>query len=451
MMKAASSIGKVLLVLSVGGLGVASCGGAWAAENAALPPPSRPVLSALDVAFKLDTRLTRSLYMGDRWVSPPTHAVTRRGESATVEARVEGVDTSGRRLAISPRWLPEDPSMVTVTPAEASQVRITVRGAGESRLHLTASGVSRNLFIKAVRKDDAIQVAISQVAPEDEERARLLGGRTQRASYAIGIDFGRGLTRRSVNLDVDLFSQALREALSMGGTPPTMERKADPLSGDQTTRDSLVAGAELGGKLRTASAEVDAGLVVRGVADALRGGQALLTESELQAGLAGLQMDSREKRAEARMRIAAQNKKDGEAFLAENKTKDGVVALASGLQYRILRDGDGRKPAPDDVVACHFRGTLVDGTEFDSTHGEPLTIPVNRAIRGWREALPLMPVGAKWQLFVPSRLAYGVRGAAGKVGPNATLVFEVELLAIQETKLPTVEPGLQQARAAAAP
>jgi FKBP-type peptidyl-prolyl cis-trans isomerase len=127
------------------------------------------------------------------------------------------------------------------------------------------------------------------------------------------------------------------------------------------------------------------------------------------------------------------NKKAGEDFLAQNKTKEGVVALPDGLQYKILKAGNGPKPAPTDSVVCNYRGTLLDGTEFDSSYkrGQPATFPVSGVIKGWTEAVQLMPVGSKWQLFIPAELAYGNRGAGADIGPNATLIFEVELLSIQ--------------------
>jgi FKBP-type peptidyl-prolyl cis-trans isomerase len=127
------------------------------------------------------------------------------------------------------------------------------------------------------------------------------------------------------------------------------------------------------------------------------------------------------------------NRKQGDAFLAENKGKEGVVTLSSGLQYKILSAGTGPKPTTSDSVVCNYRGTLVNGTEFDSSYkrGQPATFPVSGVIKGWTEALQLMPVGSKWQLFVPSELAYGERGTGADIGPYAVLIFEVELLSIQ--------------------
>jgi FKBP-type peptidyl-prolyl cis-trans isomerase FklB len=132
--------------------------------------------------------------------------------------------------------------------------------------------------------------------------------------------------------------------------------------------------------------------------------------------------------------VAQANKKEGDAFLAANKTKEGVVTLPSGLQYKILQQGTGPKPTLNDTVVCNYRGTLIDGKEFDSSYkrGQPETFPVNKIIKGWMEALPLMPVGSKWQLFVPPDLAYGERSAGPDIGPNSTLIFEVELLSIKK-------------------
>jgi len=127
------------------------------------------------------------------------------------------------------------------------------------------------------------------------------------------------------------------------------------------------------------------------------------------------------------------NKKEGEAFLAANKGKEGIVTLPSGLQYKILTAGTGSKPTSADTVVCNYRGTLINGTEFDSSYkrGQPATFPVSGVIKGWTEALPMMPVGSKWQLFIPADLAYGDRAPGPEIGPNSTLIFEVELLSIQ--------------------
>jgi FKBP-type peptidyl-prolyl cis-trans isomerase len=142
------------------------------------------------------------------------------------------------------------------------------------------------------------------------------------------------------------------------------------------------------------------------------------------------------KQKEAARVLGEKNKKEGEAFLAENKKKEGVTTLPSALQYKVIKAGTGKKPNINHTVTTHYRGTLIDGTEFDSSYrrGQPVSFPVAAVIPGWTEALQLMEKGAKWQLFIPPNLAYGERGAGRDIGPNATLIFEVELISIQEKK-----------------
>lgn len=182
---------------------------------------------------------------------------------------------------------------------------------------------------------------------------------------------------------------------------------------------------------------IDPAVLARAIKDAFAAsGKTLLTPDEQKALLTQLTTVLRAKQQAKAQQLAAANKTAGDAFLADNKTKEGVVTLPSGLQYKVLQQGTGPKPTPDDSVVCNYRGTLLDGTEFDSSYkrGEPATFPVKGVIKGWTEALPLMPVGSKWQLFIPSDLAYGERGAGQQIGPNSTLVFEVELLSIQPPK-----------------
>jgi FKBP-type peptidyl-prolyl cis-trans isomerase FklB len=198
----------------------------------------------------------------------------------------------------------------------------------------------------------------------------------------------------------------------------------------------LNVGKNLAAQLAQQSVDVDQAILLRGVKDALAGGKTLLTDDEVKAALTQLQADARARQME-KMKIASDmNKKEGAEFLEANKAKEGVVALPSGLQYKVLTEGTGPKPASTDTVVCNYRGTLINGTEFDSSYkrGQPLSIQVNGVIKGWTEALQLMPVGSKWQLFVPSELGYGDRGADPRsgIGPGATLIFEVELLSIQD-------------------
>ena len=192
-------------------------------------------------------------------------------------------------------------------------------------------------------------------------------------------------------------------------------------------------GNGLGQNLKKQSVEFDPALVSQGLKDSLAGTKTRLTEDEAKAILTQVQNDVRKEQQEKMKEAATKNKAEGEAFLAANKSKEGVVTLPSGLQYKILTEGKGPKPTATDTVVCNYKGTLINGTEFDSSYkrGQPATFGVSQVIKGWTEALQLMPVGSKWQLFIPSDLAYGERGAGGEIGPDATLIFEVELLSIQ--------------------
>ena len=191
---------------------------------------------------------------------------------------------------------------------------------------------------------------------------------------------------------------------------------------------------KMGQNLQKQSVPVDPAILTRGLKDGLAGSKTLLTDDEAQAAIKAVQEDLRAKMQEKAKEAGEVNKKEGDAFLAGNKAKEGVVTLPSGLQYKILKAGAGPKPAATDSVVCNYRGTLINGTEFDSSYkrGEPATFPVSGVIKGWTEALQLMPVGSKWQLFVPSDLAYGERGPSPDIGPNSTLIFEVELISIQD-------------------
>jgi FKBP-type peptidyl-prolyl cis-trans isomerase FklB len=227
-------------------------------------------------------------------------------------------------------------------------------------------------------------------------------------------------------------------------TGPAAKPRTQPVLTLKTQKDkvSYALGANLGMNLHKQSVEVDPAIVLRGLKDALAAGKMLLTDDEARAALMQLQADVRNKQQE-KMKVAGEmNKKEGAEFLEVNKAKDGVVTLPSGLQYKILTEGTGPKPAATDTVVCNYRGTLISGTEFDSSYkrGQPATFPVNGVIKGWTEALQLMPVGSKWQLFVPAELGYGDRGAGGEIGPSATLIFEVELLSIQGKDKSEVTP-----------
>ena len=207
---------------------------------------------------------------------------------------------------------------------------------------------------------------------------------------------------------------------------PNSRSKTTPALTTQKDKFSYALGMNLGINLQKQSLPVNADLLARGIRDGLAGGKTLLTEDEARAVMTEMQNQFRQQLGET-------NKKEGDAFLAANKAKDGVVTLPSGLQYKILQAGTGPKPAATDTVTVNYRGTLINGTEFDSSykHGKPITFPLNGVIKGWTEALQLMPTGSKWQLFIPSSLAYAERGAGTDIGPSAVLIFEVELLSIK--------------------
>jgi len=201
-------------------------------------------------------------------------------------------------------------------------------------------------------------------------------------------------------------------------------------------KESYAIGMNFGVGLKHQPIDVDPAIVAQGVRDALAGDKMALTDDEAKAVLTELQNELRGKQEAMMQQMGSTNKKEGDAFLAANKTKEGVVTLPSGLQYKILQQGNGPKPTASDTVVCNYRGTLINGKEFDSSYkrGQPASFPVSGVIRGWTEALQLMPVGSKWQLFVPSDMAYGDRSAGPDIGPGSTLIFEVELLSIQGKK-----------------
>jgi FKBP-type peptidyl-prolyl cis-trans isomerase FklB len=208
---------------------------------------------------------------------------------------------------------------------------------------------------------------------------------------------------------------------------------ADQVLRTEKEKTSYAIGAQTGADMRHFGMEVDPDLVARGFRDAYSGRKLLLNDQQMSETLAGVSKIIAAKSPELMKQDAERNKQEGEAFLAQNARKDGVRTLPSGLQYKIIRAGTGRIPKPTDTVVVNYRGTFIDGTEFDSSYrrGQPFVFQVNRMIKGWIEALQIMSVGAKWQLFVPPRLAYGEQGAPPAIGPNATLIYEVELLSIK--------------------
>jgi len=192
---------------------------------------------------------------------------------------------------------------------------------------------------------------------------------------------------------------------------------------------SYTVGYQIGQSIKRQGLEVDTDVVGQAIKDVMTDAQPKLKPEEMQAAVQAHQQASTQKRAAQ----AGENKKAGEAFLAANKKKEGVVTLPSGLQYKVITEGKGKKPKPTDTIVANYRGTLIDGKEFDSSYkgGQPATFPVNAVIKGWQEILPMMPEGSKWQVFIPSELAYGEAGAGADIGPNATLIFDIELISVK--------------------
>lgn len=223
--------------------------------------------------------------------------------------------------------------------------------------------------------------------------------------------------------------------MAVAGLMGTMQVMAEDAVELKTQKDKLSysIGADIGRNFKRQDLDLDVDKLSKGMKDAMSGGKLAMTEDEMRNAITALQTEMRQKQGQAAAAKGAENKKEGDAFLAKNKEEKGVVTLPSGLQYKIVKAGEGKKPADADTVECHYKGTLINGTEFDSSYrrGQPATFKVGGVIKGWQEALKLMPVGSKWQLFIPSDLAYGPAGAGQDIGPNATLIFEVELLAIK--------------------
>lgn len=200
------------------------------------------------------------------------------------------------------------------------------------------------------------------------------------------------------------------------------------------TREQKVSygfGLMLGKRMTNDLPDLEVDSFIKGVRDAVGGAAPLMTDAEVSQLLSEYQYEQQQKQMEELQKVSEENKKKGSEFLAANKEKEGVVTLESGLQYKVIQEGKGVQPGPNDTVKVHYTGTLIDGSVFDSSveRGSPVSFPVNGVISGWTEALQLMPTGSKWQLFIPSDLAYGANGNRS-IGPNETLLFEVELLEV---------------------
>lgn len=204
----------------------------------------------------------------------------------------------------------------------------------------------------------------------------------------------------------------------------------------QEQRVSYGMGVGLGERMAQESFSIDVDAFAAGVKHVLEKQDRLMTQEEIMAEMQTFQQKLMAEQKAAQEAVGIKNKTEGETFLAENSKKEGVVTLESGLQYSVITEGNGDKPAATDTVEVHYSGTLLDGTEFDSSYkrGSTVSFPVNGVIPGWTEALQLMPAGSKWKLYIPSELAYGAGGTGGPIGPNATLLFEVELVAVQKAE-----------------
>lgn len=200
---------------------------------------------------------------------------------------------------------------------------------------------------------------------------------------------------------------------------------------DKKAQMSYSVGYQVGGELKDQNIDLDPEVLMKGIRDALLGAAPLMSDDEMRTTLVTLKQQLVARQEAEQRQTAKQNAQAGEAFLAENAKRSDVTVLPSGLQYQVLEKGSGAKPKPSDTVTVHYRGTLIDGTEFDSSfkRDEPTKLQLDRVIAGWSEALQLMSEGAKWKLFVPAQLAYGERGV-GPIPPHSTLIFDVELIAV---------------------
>jgi FKBP-type peptidyl-prolyl cis-trans isomerase FklB len=202
---------------------------------------------------------------------------------------------------------------------------------------------------------------------------------------------------------------------------------------DQKDKESYSLGYQFGQSLKNQGVDINLDVYASGIRDAFGGKEPQMSQEEIRATLTSLQQRLVAARQKELKEMGAKNLEEGKKFLDENKKKEGIKTLPSGLQYKVLSEGSGKMPKAEDTVTVNYKGTLIDGTEFDSSYkrGQPATFQVKGVIKGWTEALQLMKEGSKWQLFIPPGLAYGERGAGRDIGPNATLIFEVELLTIK--------------------
>ena len=204
---------------------------------------------------------------------------------------------------------------------------------------------------------------------------------------------------------------------------------------NETNKASYSIGLQFGSQMIKIKDMINKDAIIEGFKDSLEGKEPQLTAEEMQTTMQAFQKTMMDAQKAKQEQMAASGKAEGDKFLTANKAKEGVKSTESGLQYKVITAGTGATPKATDTVVTHYKGTLIDGTEFDSSYkrNTPATFPVNGVIKGWTEALQLMKVGAKWQLFIPAELAYGERGAGAEIGPNQVLIFEIELLEIKKS------------------
>lgn len=346
---------------------------------------ARAAVADIQLSYKRDPRVVDPFRGVGVWADGPRFGGAYGQDS--VETVAKAVSAKGQLLKPNIEWVASDPDMVTVSPTQGEYVAIKVHRAGESKLKVTAAGFSKELVVHAESTGKFIRFSIAPPAPPKP-------------------------------------------------TGPTAE--VNPALKTPKQQMSYAAGMRLAKTLRAQSVEVDADLVEQGIKDVLEGRETMMNEEQEGIALMGLETGLNVTAARlAARRLAEKNKKEGEDFLAVNKQKEGVVTLPSGLQYKIIKQGNGRKVASAlDVAAVQYRSSFVDGTVFDDSHnrkdGGPVTFQLRGVIKGWQEALKLMPAGSEWEIIIPPELAYGEHGVPrANIPPNATLIFDVELLSVK--------------------
>jgi len=254
--------------------------------------------------------------------------------------------------------------------------------------------------------------------------------------------------RKTATLFVGFSLLLARVSLSAEDTKPAKQAPAEAkeLLKTDKAKISYCIGMNMARGMKSQGVDIDVDIMARAIKDVFAGGDLLLTEEESREVLTKFRDQMMAQMQQKRKEQAEKGKKEGEAYLEANKKKEGVKTLPSGLQYQVLKEGNGPSPKPTDRVKVHYAGTLTDGTEFDSSvkRDQPAVFGVTQVIKGWTEALPLMKVGDKWKLVIPPALAYGERGSPPKIGPNSVLVFEIELLSIEP---PATQPAMMPAPA----